>query len=137
VQGPAIEVGGVVSPDGHRIAYLSDESGNLDVFVQAYPEGGSKQQISTGGAQHTWWERDGRHLLFVRRDQTMWRVATDFSGATPRIGAPERIGEFPPAVVALDLDRVGDRFLTLVPEHVDIAAVTIVQSWPSAIPIRR
>jgi Tol biopolymer transport system component len=137
VRGPAIEVGGVVSPDGHRIAFMSDESGNLDVFVQPYPEGGTKQQMSTGGVQKVWWERDGRHLLYLRRDQTLWRVATDVSSAAPRLSVPERIGEFPPALIAADLDPVGNRFLTLVPEHAGVSAVTIVQSWLAAIPSRR
>jgi hypothetical protein len=92
--------------------------------------------MSTGGVQKVWWERDGRHLLYLRRDQTLWRVATDFSGAAPRNSPPERIGELPPALIAADLDPVGNRFLTLVPEHAGVSAVTIVQSWLAAIPSR-
>ena len=83
VRGPSIEVGGWVSPDGHWVAYLSDETGRLDVFVQSFPTAGVKLQIPTGGTQLCWWARDGRHLLFLKRDHTLWRVDVDLPPSPP------------------------------------------------------
>ena len=45
------ESGAVFSPDGHWIAYESDESGQLEVYVQAYPVTGVKRQVSLEGGE--------------------------------------------------------------------------------------
>jgi hypothetical protein len=136
-RGPAIEVGGLVSPDGRLIAYSSDEPGSLEIFVQAYPEGGTKQQVSsggTGGTPQAWWERDGRHLLYLRRDQTLWRVSIESTGTgTPLVGTPQQIGTFPLSLIAMDLDVTHDRFLALTPEHAGTTTIAILQSWRTAV----
>ena len=40
---------GRLSPDGRWMAYVSDESGRSEVYVQAFPSPGVRSQISTGG----------------------------------------------------------------------------------------
>jgi Tol biopolymer transport system component len=133
VRGPAIEVGGWPSPDNHWLAYLSDEAGHLDLFVQAFPDGGSKTQVATGGIQQCWWMPDGRRFLYTKRDQTLWRVGVDLRAASPRIDAPVQVAAFPSTLVAMDLAPDGRRFLALVPERAGFGAVTIVQSWRAAL----
>ena len=112
---------------------MSDETGRLELFVQSLASSRIKLPVSTGGVQSGWWAPDGRHLTFLRGDQTMWRVAVDLNASTPSIGVPEQLATFPNAA-ALDLAPGGDRFLALVPERDAIGAVTIVQSWRSALP---
>jgi hypothetical protein len=46
----ANETAAVLSPDGQWLAYISDESGRYEVYVQSFPRGGSKRQVSTGEA---------------------------------------------------------------------------------------
>jgi Tol biopolymer transport system component len=134
VHGPSIEIRGVVSPDGHALAYLSDESGNLDVFIQSYPAAGAKEQISTGGAQYLWWTRDSRQLLFLKRDNSLWRATIEVkAGVATRAGALEQLGTLPAALIGLDMDPAGSRFLTLVPEHASVTSLTIEQGWLAAI----
>jgi serine/threonine protein kinase len=58
------EYNGVFSPDGRWIAYESNESGRTEVYVQAYPPGGGKWQISDGGGGQPRWSGDGRELFF-------------------------------------------------------------------------
>ena len=41
------------SPDGRFLAYVSDETGQREVYVQSFPESGSKWQVSTAGGQAT------------------------------------------------------------------------------------
>ena len=54
-----------ISPDGHWIAYTSDESGRNEVFVRPYPQlSKGKWQITTGGADAPLWSPDGRELFF-------------------------------------------------------------------------
>ena len=133
VNGPGVEVGARPSPDGGWIAYLSDETGRLDLFVRSFAPSGPRLQVSTGGVQLGWWTPDGRQLLFLRRDQTLWRVGVDLGAAPPRIGAPQQLGTFPSSLVAMDLAPGRQQFLTLVPERAGLGAVTIVQSWRSAL----
>ena len=62
------ELQGQVSPDNRWIAYTSDESGTWEVYVQAFPDAGSKQKVSQhGGAQPKWRRSDGGELFFLAR----------------------------------------------------------------------
>jgi serine/threonine-protein kinase len=69
IQTPFTEVGAHVSPDGKWIAYSSNESGAAQVFVQAFPAGGSRIQISTSGGSEPRWARSGRELFYRHGDQ--------------------------------------------------------------------
>ena len=54
-----------VSPDGRWLAYLSDESGNPEIYVRPFPNtGDGRTPISTAGAFRPKWARDGRHLFY-------------------------------------------------------------------------
>jgi len=67
-----------VSPDGHWIAYKSDESGKNEVYVRPFPGPGGKWQVSnTGGTLPVWW-RNGRELFFQNLDNRI--VVTDYEG---------------------------------------------------------
>src|SRR5262249_11795238 len=59
---PFIERYPAFSPDGRWLAYASNESGALEVYVRPFPGPGGRWQISTGGFPI--WSRDGRELLF-------------------------------------------------------------------------
>ena len=48
------------SPDGHWLAYMSDESGRYEIYVQPYPGPGGKFQISTEGGADPLWNHNGR-----------------------------------------------------------------------------
>ena len=58
-------VGARISPDGHWVAYVSDqESGQHEVYVKSYPSGESKWKISPDGGMEVVWGRDGRELYW-------------------------------------------------------------------------
>ena len=136
VQGPAIEVRGWPSPDSRWLAYLSDEAESLDLFVQPFPNPGPKAQVATGGIQQGWWTPDSRHLLYTKRDQTLWRVDVESArgGPSNRRSAPARYVSS--TLVGMDLARDG-RFLALVSERSGLGTVTVVQSWQAALTPRR
>jgi Tol biopolymer transport system component len=52
------------SPDGKWIAYVSDESGRLELYVQPFPLTGMKIQITKNGGGHPLWSPDGKELYF-------------------------------------------------------------------------
>jgi Tol biopolymer transport system component len=56
------------SPDGHYFAYVSDESGRSEVYVQTVPPTGAKWQVSTSGGHLPQWRRDGRELFYLAPD---------------------------------------------------------------------
>src|SRR4029079_16386971 len=61
---PANENRARFSPDGHWIAYTSDESGNSCVYVQRFPASGGKWQVSEGAGVEPHWRGDGRELYY-------------------------------------------------------------------------
>jgi Tol biopolymer transport system component len=54
------------SPDGHWVAYSSDESGQQEVYVAPFPWTGAKWQVSNGGGALPRWRRDGKEIFFLR-----------------------------------------------------------------------
>jgi serine/threonine-protein kinase len=76
------------SPDGRWLAYVSDESGRLEVYVRPFPGPGEKYLISVGGGSEPVWDRRGRELYFRNGDQ-MLVVAVNtqptFSAGRPRL----------------------------------------------------
>ncbi|MCI0415897.1 hypothetical protein L0222_24235 [bacterium] len=57
-----------MSPDGRWLAYVSDESGNQEVYVRPFPSLDRKWQISSSGGNAPHWRDDGREILFLGPD---------------------------------------------------------------------
>ena len=57
--------GAEFSPDGRWLAYASNESGKLEVYVQPYPALDARYQISSGGGMSPVWRSDGRELFYL------------------------------------------------------------------------
>jgi Tol biopolymer transport system component len=87
---PANEMQARISPDGKWIAYASDESGALEVYVQRYPELGEKQRVSSGGGGQPQWRVDQRELFYLSADRAVTAVAVDMS-AGMAFGAPHSL----------------------------------------------
>jgi serine/threonine-protein kinase len=60
-----------LSPDGKWLAYVSDESGQNEVFVVSMTDATSRAQLSTGGGRQPRWSKNGNELTFVRKDTLM------------------------------------------------------------------
>jgi len=85
----AAEYAPTFSPDGRFIAYTSTESGTDEVFVETFPTGGGRWQVTTGGGMDPAWSRNGRELYFLDGDSVM-AVDVDLGGVF-RSGAPHEL----------------------------------------------
>jgi hypothetical protein len=72
---PKLETNGEVSPNGKWLAYESDESGRLEIYVRPFPDVDSgRWQISTSGGSRAAWARNGRELFYTSGDEKMMAV---------------------------------------------------------------
>src|SRR5262249_25817400 len=107
------------SPDGHWIAYRSDESGSNEIWVMPFPAGkGDKVPISTGGGLYAFWSKNGRELFYEAADHRIMVVdyqvkGNSFEASKPRVWSERQL--FYPGVSNLDLDPNGERFAVLAP----------------------
>jgi len=60
----AIETMPRLSPDGHLVAFITDESGQNEVVVQPFPGPGGRLQVSAGGGSEPVWSHDGTRLFY-------------------------------------------------------------------------
>jgi Tol biopolymer transport system component len=58
-----------LSPDGKRLAYVSNESGSDEIYATPFPGPGGKSQISTDGGREPAWAPSGRELFYRDRAQ--------------------------------------------------------------------
>ncbi len=87
---PASEHSPAFSPDGRWLAYVSDESGRYEVYLQPYPTG-ERLAVSTGGGNGPVWRRDGKALFYQGLDagvSKMMAVAVTPDGASLSLGRP-------------------------------------------------
>jgi serine/threonine-protein kinase len=87
----ATEVTGEVSPDGRWLAYLSDESGRVELYLRPFPNPGGRIAISRDGAAEPRWSRDGKELFYRNANKMM--AVTIGAGASPTAGAPRLLFE--------------------------------------------
>jgi serine/threonine protein kinase/Tol biopolymer transport system component len=79
------------SPDGKWIAYVSDESGRNDVYVQPFPGPGPKWLVSIDGGMDPVWAKDGRELFYRKGDEMM--AVSVAPKAEFSAGRPQRLFE--------------------------------------------
>ena len=82
------ETEGQFSPDGKWVAFVSNDSGRAEVFVQPFPAGGTRTQVSTAGGTQVRWSGDGTEIFYVTTDGTMMAASIAFGGAAPTVKLP-------------------------------------------------
>jgi len=128
---PFNEENGVFSPDGHWIAYESDESGRPEVYVQAFPLTNQKGRISTGGGTDAAWSKNGGELFYLAADKNLMAVPYRATVATFEPGAGKVLFAVPGNVVRRSYAVTGDgRFLIGKPADESInEPITLVLNW--------
>src|SRR5262245_32206513 len=125
-----------VSPDGQWLAYESNESGRLEIYVRPFPDvNGGRWLVSTGGGRMPLWSRDGRELFYVSPDGAMM-VSRVEAGRTWVAATPVQLfrGDYliASAVRTFDIAPDGKRFLMI--KNVETpnappASIVVVEHW--------
>jgi Tol biopolymer transport system component len=89
VSGPKDETWPRLSPDGRYYAYVSDESGDDEIYLKRFPEGEGRWQVTVGGGNWPKWNRRGDKIYYARGDAIMEVDAT--FGSEPRLGTPREV----------------------------------------------
>jgi len=123
------------SPDGRWVAYVSDESGRSEVYVQSFPKPGSKSMISTDGGTEPRWRRDGKELFFLAVDGKLMTAQVK-GGSTFEANVPKALFATLPLresdyAVAAD----GQRFLfSTSVKNAAAEMITVVINWTAELP---
>lgn len=109
------------SPDGHWIAYTSDESGSHQIYVRAFPDNESKWQISNEGGVYPKFSLTG-HDLFYRNEDSSKIFAVNYTAKgdsfiadKPRVWLEKQLADAQLAYSNYDVAPDGKRILALIP----------------------
>jgi Tol biopolymer transport system component len=139
---PAIEVYARISPNGRYAAYVSDESGRREVYVQPFPGGGPRTVVSTQGGGAPVWSRDGKELFYVTPDNDLMAASVAMNGEF-KLGTAVRLFNWPglsgttTSTANYDVSPDGRRFIAI--EAADLNAraansspqIDIIINWPA------
>jgi tricorn protease-like protein len=120
------ESSGRFSPDGQWIAYVSDESGRPEVYVQAFPDPGNRVVISVEGGSLPNWREDGRELFYLSPDSQLMAVPIRYNGSRIERGKPFALFPVRPGSTYAPA-RLGQRFL--INALVEDPPITILVNW--------
>jgi aminoglycoside phosphotransferase (APT) family kinase protein len=135
----ADERAGRFSPDGHWVAYVSDETGRPEVWVQPFPPTGAKWQVSVAGADEPAWARGGGEILYLDRAGALMAAPVLRRSEAFAVGPPVPLFNAGRAIANVGLQRYepaadGTRFLVAVSEPHAAARPTVVLNWPALLP---
>ena len=126
------------SADGHWIAYQSNESGRFEIYVQSFPNGSVKTQITNQGGAQVRWRRDAKELFYIAPDGRLIAIPIRLPSSTGQVevgaGTPLFVAPVGDAIQGTDGPHYaaspdGTRFLinTLVEEQA--APLTLIVNW--------
>jgi eukaryotic-like serine/threonine-protein kinase len=123
------------------IAYDSNESGRYDIYVQPFPKGDGKWQISNNGGGEPRWRPDGKELLFLDPDGKMMSVSVTTDAATFEAGSAKLLFQPSVPLVAPNGGRMrysvsadGQRFLLNMPSGQVIGnSIKVTLDWTAAL----
>ncbi len=123
------------SPDGHWIAYSSNESGRPKFYVVPFGNGTGKWQISNGGGTLPVWRRDGKELFYWDADNTLVSVLITLKQGEVDVGAAHQL--FRPlnaigtvgTLAPYDVTTDGQRLLLITSTELTARPINLVIDW--------
>jgi Tol biopolymer transport system component len=127
----ATETNGRFSPDGKWVAYQSDESGRMEVYLRAYPSNSDKTQISSDGGVKPIWSSGGDRIYFQSNRKTM--MATIAKGPSPRVVSRQTLFE---GDYAQEYDVAPDGRLLMLQTLPSSAELIVIPNWAAELRAR-
>ena len=136
---PFNETNGRFSPEGSLLAYVSDATGEQEVYVQrldGMQVAGGAQRVSVSGGTHPVWRQDGGELFFLSQGRLM-AVAISTTGDTVDIGSPLEL-----FALGVPLDFYspyasmpdGERFIGIMPASEQTGGLaTVILNWAAGL----
>jgi hypothetical protein len=124
-----------VSPDGHWVAYASDESGQQDIYITTFPEGKGKWRVSANSGAYPAWSGNGRELFFKDLTDTIFVCSVTPKGLEIEVGTPQRLfhAASPGIGVSFDVTSDGKRLLINHSEEEAQVPLQLVTNWPAEV----
>ena len=128
------EKAGTFSPDGTHVAYMSDESGVFEVYIEDFPGRTNRAQVSIGGGDEPVWSFDGRKLYF-RSGSKLFSVDVTTTPSL-EVGRSELVLDGHESTRGtsglpdFDVDAAGERFLMIRQPAAEAATIHVVLDWP-------
>lgn len=117
------EYAAALSPDDSLVAYVSDESGRDEVYVERFPTHAARRQISTSGGARPLWRGDGKELFYIAPGGQLTSIDMTADAATPK-------PLFHLRGVSYDVTRDGQHFVVDQPIDDTIGSPwTFVSNW--------
>jgi serine/threonine protein kinase len=113
------------SPDGRFLCYQSNEGGQMDIYVQTFPAGDQRWQITSSGGASARWSPDGKHLYYVTPDRRLAVLGIDTSNGFD-FTTPQFIG----ASISQDITQPaanGTLYMTL--EKSSSESINLLTAW--------
>jgi Tol biopolymer transport system component len=142
---PFHEANASFSPDGKWVAFTSNESGQSEVYVQAFRSGdapsvaGERHLVSRSGALALRWRRDGKELFYLAFDGRVHAVPVKLS-AKPEFGPAVPLFTISTAARAaihslggFDVSADGQRFVIPVVAPTEGPSIVVIQNWEAAL----
>jgi len=126
------------SPDDRWVAYASNESGRMELYVSPFPSFDTKWQVSSGGGREPKWRKDGKELFYISAEGNMMAVPVA-PGPTFEFGSPvtlfqTRVRQPVSAQdrFSYDVSNDGQKFLIITKADSDTAApLSVLLNWQS------
>jgi len=123
-----------ISRDGKWMAYASDESGQWEAYVTAFPAAAGKWQVSRGGGTEPRWRGDGKEIYYLGPGGMLTAVSVSSQG-TFSTGQPVPLFQFhgrapisSTDTFSYDVTSDGSKFIVnryLKPDHVDPLTIVL------------
>lgn len=122
-----------VSPDGHWVAYGSDESGQEEVYVTRFPEGKGKWKVSENGGGTPAWSGNGSELFYQDLVNNFFVCPFTLKGSEVAIGKPQRLFRVSTPGIGLpfDVSLDGKRLLVNRSDEETQAPLHLLTNWPA------
>jgi len=130
----AYEGGARLSPDGKWLVYVSNESGQNDVYLRAFPALDRRWSISTQGGTQPLWNPSGKEIFYRSGDKMMAVEVTttpQVTLSTPRVLFEQRYAYGAGITMAnYDVTQDGQRFI-MVKDESGAARLNVILNWLS------